>query len=159
MATEGFGSSGTRRVADSSLARTAGKMVAQIEALVADIIALRRENDALRAEVHHAVAMLERASAALGDHRVNGRGDDGVLRRRASGRPKGPKGRATPAAVTADVVRAVVAKLGSATASEIASEITLAGVPVSGRAVRFIAERAGATTSVGEDGQRRYRFE
>ena len=33
-----------------------------------------------------------------------------------------------------------------------------AGVKVSGRAVRFLAERAGAETSRGDDGQRRYRL-
>jgi hypothetical protein len=60
--------------------------------------------------------------------------------------------------VNADVVRAVLVKLGEATASEIAAEITSAGAPVGGRAVRFLAERAGATTRVGEDGQRRYRL-
>jgi hypothetical protein len=52
----------------------------------------------------------------------------------------------------------VLVKLGEATASEIATEITSAGAPVGGRAVRFLAERAGATTRVGEDGQRRYRL-
>ena len=56
------------------------------------------------------------------------------------------------------MVRAVLVKLGEATASEIATEITLAGAPVGGRAVRFLAERAGATTRVGDDGQRRYRL-
>ncbi len=77
-------------------------------------------------------------------------------RRRRRGRA--PKGRATPAEVTSDVVRAVLVKLGEATASQIAAEITSAGAPVGGRAVRFLAERAGATTRVGEDGQRRYRL-
>jgi repressor of nif and glnA expression len=60
--------------------------------------------------------------------------------------------------VTAEVVRAVLAKFGTATAAEIAQEITKAGAPVSGRAVRFLAERAGAHTFIGEDGQRRYRI-
>jgi hypothetical protein len=60
--------------------------------------------------------------------------------------------------VTTDVVRAVIAKLGQGTASEIASEITRAGVKVSGRAIRFLAERAGAETFRGEDGRRRYRL-
>jgi hypothetical protein len=60
--------------------------------------------------------------------------------------------------VTTEVVRAVLAKRGAATASEIAGEITAAGAVVSGRAIRFLAERAGAQTFVGEDGQRRYRL-
>ena len=67
-------------------------------------------------------------------------------------------GRATPPEVTTEVVRAVIAKLGQGTAAEIASEITRAGVKVSGRAVRFLAERAGAETFRGDDGQRRYRL-
>ena len=58
----------------------------------------------------------------------------------------------------AEVVRAVLAKKGAATAAEIASEITSAGAPVSGRAIRFLAERAGAETFIGGDGQRRYRL-
>jgi hypothetical protein len=56
------------------------------------------------------------------------------------------------------VVRAVLVKLGESTAAEIAQEITLAGVRVSGRAVRFLAEHAGATATVGEDHRRRYRL-
>jgi hypothetical protein len=79
-------------------------------------------------------------------------------RRRRRPRGKAAKGRATPKEVTSDVVRAVLVKLGESTASEIAAEITNAGAPVGGRAVRFLAERAGATTRVGEDGQRRYRL-
>ena len=50
----------------------------------------------------------------------------------------------------------MIAKLGPSTASEIAHEITSHGEAVSGRAVRFLAERAGARAVVGEDGQRRY---
>jgi hypothetical protein len=34
----------------------------------------------------------------------------------------------------------------------------MAGSPVNGRAVRFLAEAAGAKTDRGEDGQRRYRL-
>ena len=56
------------------------------------------------------------------------------------------------------MVRAVLVKLGESTASEIAEEITLAGVRVSGRAVRFVAEQAGAEATVGEDRRRRYRL-
>jgi hypothetical protein len=141
-------------------------MVGQIETLVDEMAALRADNDALRRELQDAVTMMERASAALstGGGRRRGRaaadGDGGRRAGRAAvgRRAKAVKGRATPPEVTADVVRAVLAKLGEATAAEVASEITRAGVPVSGRAVRFIAERAGAQTSVGADGQRRYRL-
>jgi hypothetical protein len=144
-------------------------MVGQIEALVDEMAEIRADNDALRRELKDAVAMMERASTALsggGGGRRRGRtpaaldGDGGKRAGRAAvgRRGKGVKGRATPPEVTADVVRAVLAKLGEATAAEVASEITRAGVPVSGRAVRFIAERAGAHTSVGADGQRRYRL-
>jgi len=148
-----------RRVSTTAIARTGERMVRQIEELVGDVVTLRRENDALRVELHHAVVMLERASAALGTHRVPSAAGNGTERRRGLGKSKGPKGRATPAEVTGDVVRAVVAKLGPSTASEVADEITRAGVPVSGRAVRFIAERAGAATVVGDDGKRRYRVD
>jgi hypothetical protein len=143
-------------------------MVGQIEALVDEMAALREDNDVLRRELQDAVSMMERASSALGGVgtgrrraravAANGeeRGRRAVGRGGAGRRTKGAKGRATPPEVTTDVVRAVLAKLGEATAAEIAAEITKAGVPVSGRAVRFIAERGGARTAVGADGQRRY---
>ncbi len=147
-----------------SLLSTAERMVGQIEALVDEMSALREDNDALRRELHDAVALMERASSALGTgggrRRASADGAAGRRVTRSAGgrRTKGAKGRATPAEVTTEVVRAVLAKLGEATAAEIAAEITKAGVPVSGRAVRFIAERAGAKTFVGPDGQRRYRL-
>jgi hypothetical protein len=155
-----------RATADGGLLlQAADRMVGQIEALVDEMAALRADNDALRRELHEAVALMERASSALGTGTPRRRGRaaaDGDGGRRAgratvSRRAKGAKGRATPPEVTPDVVRAVLAKRGESTAAEVAAEITKAGVPVSGRAVRFIAERAGAQTSVGPDGQRRYR--
>jgi hypothetical protein len=78
--------------------------------------------------------------------------------RRRSSRAKPSKGRVTPKEVTIAVVRGAIVKLGESTASEIAAEITLAGAPVGGRAVRFLAEQAGATARVGDDGHRRYRL-
>jgi hypothetical protein len=65
-------------------------------------------------------------------------------------------GRATPEAVTGDVVRAVIGKLGSATAGEIAAQISAAGTPVSGRAIRHIAKGAGAVMRPGDDGRMVY---
>ena len=65
-------------------------------------------------------------------------------------------GRATPDAVTGDVVRAVIGKLGSATAGQIAAQISAAGTPVSGRAIRHIAKGAGAVMRPGEDGRMVY---
>ena len=151
---------------DPSLLQTAQRMVGQIEALVDEMAALREDNESLRRELQDAVAMMERASTALGGvgtgrRRARAVAANGEERGRRTGRgagrrAKGAKGRATPPEVTTDVVKAVLAKLGEATAAEIAAEITKAGVPVSGRAVRFIAERGGAQTSVGVDGQRRY---
>lgn len=160
-----------RATGASPLMETAQRMVGQIEALADEMAALRADNEALRRELQDAVTMMERASAALGGAGVGRRrgraaavaANGEAVTRRGAGRGAGRrakvvKGRATPPEVTADVVRAVLAKLGEATAAEVASEITRAGVPVSGRAVRFIAERAGAQTSVGPDGQRRYRL-
>jgi hypothetical protein len=146
------------------LLQTAQRMVGQIEALVDEMAGLREDNDTLRRELQDAVAMMERASSALGSvgtgrrraRAVAANGEERGRRTRGTRRAKGAKGRATPPEVTTDVVRAVLAKLGEATAAEIAAEITKAGVPVSGRAVRFIAERGGAQTVVGPDGQRRY---
>jgi hypothetical protein len=156
----------------SPLVSAAQRLVGRIEALVDEVSKLREDNASLRREVREAVALIEAATAAAPNGHRAGRGRAALTakmvtpaRRRRRGRA--PKGRATPTDVTADVVRAVLVMLGEATASEIAAEITRARVqagvggtssPVGGRAVRFLAERAGATTRVGEDGQRRYRL-
>lgn len=156
----------------SPLVTAAQRLVGRIEALVEEVARLREDNATLRREVREAVALLDSAASAGADGHRTLQGRTMLVakvkapaRRRRRGRL--PKGRATPADVTADVVRAVLVKLGEATASEIAAEITRARVqaavvgstaPVGGRAVRFLAERAGATTRVGEDGQRRYRL-
>jgi hypothetical protein len=144
----------------SPLVTAAHRLATRIEALVDEVATLRAENAALRSEVRAAVTLLEAAAPSSNGHSATrGRAAAAkpvAARRRRRGRPA--KGRATPAEVTPDVVRAVLVKLGEATASQIATEITLAGAPVGGRAVRFLAERAGATTRLGEDGQRRYRL-
>ena len=132
---------------ESPVVRAGERLVHRIEALVEEIARLRADNEELRQQIRDAVAMFDRASSAVAAP---------VRRRRARGRAV--KGRATPPEVTTEVVRAVIAKLGQGTAAEIASEITRAGVKVSGRAVRFLAERAGAETFRGDDGQRRYRL-
>ena len=146
--------------AQSPVVQAAERLVGKIEALVKQVAALRAENASLRREVRDAVALLDHAGAALGDAAsARPRRRKAVapkVRRRRRG--KGPKGRATPASVTAEVVRAVLAKRGAATAAEIAGEITAAGEAVSGRAIRFLAERAGAETFVDDDGLRRYRL-
>lgn len=150
---------------ESPVVRAGERLVRRIEALVEEIARLRADNDELHQQVRDAVAMLDRASSAVGDSRPRRRrrAIEGTLpaaapARRRRPRSRAAKGRATPPEVTTEVVRAVIAKLGQGTAAEIASEITKAGVKVSGRAVRFLAERAGAETSRGDDGQRRYRL-
>lgn len=160
------------RDAPASLLETAERMVGQIEALVADIADLRRDNVALRAELRDAVSLLERASSALGGAEPDGRRRRGRAATAARGRsskraaptPRAARGRqtgrsrATPASVTPDVVRGAIGKLGVATAAEIAAEISRhAGAKVNGRAIRFLAEQAGAQIEV-VNGQRRYRL-
>jgi hypothetical protein len=67
--------------------------------------------------------------------------------------------RRTPAAVTTAVVVAAIRALGEPTAAEIAAAIARAGgVTVSGRAIRFLAEGAGAAHAVDAGGARRYRM-
>lgn len=144
--------------ASSPLVQAAERLTTRISALVSEVAALRAENAALRREVREAVGLLDRAGTATGEARRGRTRQPARKVQRRRRRAKAVKGRATPPSVTGEVVRAVLAKLGSATASEIAKEITAAGAPVSGRAVRFLAERAGAQTFVGEDGQRRYRL-
>ena len=142
----------------SPLVNAAQRLVTRIEALVEEVARLRADNAALRREVREAVALIDAAGAGPPRPPRAVRKPAALPRRRRRPRGKAAKGRATPKEVTSDVVRAVLVKLGEATASEIATEITNAGAPVGGRAVRFLAERAGATTRVGEDGQRRYRL-
>lgn len=144
--------------------RAGERLVHRIEALVQEIARLRADNDDLRGQVRDAVAMFERASSAVGEPHARRRRRPAAepvpaaAARRRKPRGRLSKGRATPPEVTTEVVRAVIAKLGQGTAAEIATEITRAGVKVSGRAVRFLAERAGADTFRGDDGQRRYRL-
>jgi hypothetical protein len=142
----------------SPLVRAAQRLVTGIEGLSAQVSELRAENATLRREVREAVSLIERASAAAGESGAPARSRRVAAPKRRRRRTKATKGRATPPSVTTEVVRAVLAKRGAATASEIAGEITAAGAVVSGRAIRFLAERAGAQTFVGEDGQRRYRL-
>ena len=142
----------------SPLVAAAERLVVRIQALADEVAQLREENAGLRREVRAAVALFDGAAVPGSDSpRRRGAVSAPSRRRRRKGRVRGARGRATPAEVTSDVVRAVLAKLGEATAAQIAAEITTAGAPVSGRAVRFLAERAGAQTHIGEDGQRRYR--
>ncbi|HET9050224.1 MAG TPA: hypothetical protein VFO60_00890 [Candidatus Dormibacteraeota bacterium] len=154
-----------------TLGQTADRMIAQIQELVAEIAALREDNEALRAELQSAVDMLERASAALAGGRAAVRGRGGRRARPAAdapedGRRRAPRAaagtarsraRATPDSVTPEVVRAAIGKLGTATAREIADEISRGGVPVSGRAIRFLAPAAGARVEE-LGGERRYRL-
>ena len=152
--------------AAGSLLQTAERMVGQIEELVAEIAALRKDNDALRSELRDAMVMLDRASAALGGGApgrrrraagstaaANGRAARATGRRTA-GRGRG---RATPESVTNDVVLAAVGKVGPASAATIAAELSrVTNADVTGRAVRFLAERAGAKVSRDAEGYRVY---
>jgi hypothetical protein len=145
--------------AASPILQAAERLVVRIEALVNQVAELKADNAVLRREVRAAVALLERAGDAASPVRVTKRQTVATLRHaKGRRRGKGPKGRATPASVTPDIVLATIGKLGTATASEIARELSGLGDPVSGRAVRWLAERAGAATTVGEDGQLRYRL-
>ncbi|MHB8719521.1 MAG: hypothetical protein ACYDAC_11620 [Candidatus Dormibacteria bacterium] len=150
----------------SPLVAAAQKLVQRIETLVDEVARLRADNAALRRDMKQALAMFESAGAAVVQRSRVAAGRRRAPASRGPRRTRGPKGRATPAEVTSDVVRAVLVKLGEATAAEVAAEINRARAtaspgatltPVGGRAVRFLAERAGAAVSVGADGQRRYR--
>jgi hypothetical protein len=148
---------------ESPVVRAAERLVHRIETLVEEVARLRADNEDLRRQIRDAIAMFDRASSAAGEARPRRRAVAVEASVVAPGRRRRPrsrvaKGRATPPEVTAEVVRAVIAKLGQGTAAEIATEITRAGVKVSGRAVRFLAERAGAETFRSDDGQRRYRL-
>jgi hypothetical protein len=145
--------------ANSPVVQAAERLVTRIEALVHQVAELKADNASLRREVREALALIERAGDAAAPPRVTRRAAAPAARHaKTRRRGKGPKGRATPASVTPDIVLATIGKLGSASASEIAKELSGLGDQVSGRAVRWLAERAGAATVVGEDGQLRYRL-
>jgi hypothetical protein len=126
--------------------------VVEVEALRENLATAQRENQQLRAELDEGVGILRGAEAALAGSvpRVGQRSRGG--HRHAAVAPGRRRVRSTPASVTADVVRAVIRRLGRATAAEIAEEISRGGTPVSGRAVRHIARAAGAVARPGDGG-------
>ena len=162
-----------RHAADDFLSRF-GTLVDEVVALREELAEAQEENLRLRAELvegitlfHEARGIVARAEApqrrggrtsataratrsARARRTAAGSGHNGRAARRSA------NGRATPASVTGDVVRAVIGKLGTATAGEIAAQITAAGTPVSGRAIRHIAEGAGAVIRRGDDGRMVY---
>jgi hypothetical protein len=145
--------------ANSPIVQAAERLVSRIEALVNQVAELKTDNATLRREIREALALIDRAGDAAALPRSARRVAAPVPKHpRSRRRGKGPKGRATPASVTPDIVLATIGKLGSASASEIAKELSGLGDQVSGRAVRWLAERAGAATAVGDDGQLRYRL-
>ena len=145
--------------ANSPIVQAAERLVSRIEALVNQVAELKTDNATLRREIREALALIDRAGDAAAPRRSTRRAAAPVPKHaRSRRRGKGPKGRATPASVTPDIVLATIGKLGSASASEIAKELSGLGDQVSGRAVRWLAERAGAATVVGDDGQLRYRL-
>ena len=148
-----------RSAADDFLSRFGG-LVDEIVALRDALESAREENQRLRAELDEGVALFRDArdlvASAAAPSRGRGRGRTKAAQGRGRAVRSSANGRVTPAAVTADVVRAVIGRMGSATASEIAEQITRAGTPVSGRAIRHIARVAGAVARPGEDGRMVY---
>ena len=145
-----------RKAADDFHTRFGG-LVDEIVGLREALAHAQAENARLQAEVVEAVALFRSARTLVERAEPRGRGRG----RAAASRPvraarTTPNGRATPASVTPEVVRAVIGKLGSATAGEIAAQIGQAGTPVSGRAIRHIAKGAGAVMRPGDDGRMVY---
>lgn len=145
------------------LAAAALHLANQIRALAEEVATVRRENEELKRLLDDAIGLLEGAAAAADRPRrrrlaaaaAEPQSPATPARRRRRG--GGRRGRATPEAVTPAVVLATLSKLGRpATAAEIAAEISRHGIPVSGRAIRFLAERAGARIETDAEGQRRY---
>ena len=130
---------------NSPIVQAAQRLVTRIEALVTQVAELKADNAALRREVREALVLIDRAGDAAAPPRVPRRAAAPAARHaKGRRRGRGPKGRATPASVTSDIVLATIGKLGvRASASEIAKELSGLGDQVSGRAVRWLAERAG----------------
>ena len=176
----------SRRVNIEVMRRAADDLHWQFGSLAEEVVTLRHslaqaeaENAELRAELAAAVTLFNDAqrlvSAGEPAKRGRARAANGTTAARplvtgrmrpraASSRGEGAtrasrlarNGRATPESVTPAVVRAVIGKLGSATAGEIAAQVSTAGAPVSGRAIRHIAKGAGAVMRRGDDGQMLY---
>jgi hypothetical protein len=165
-----------RTVADDFLSGF-GRLVDEVVALREAVAQSQAENDQLRGELAEAIDLFRdagtlvartgpaaqargraatraKAAPARAAARVRAASTGGGGTARAA--RASTHGRATPASVTRDVVRAVIGKLGSATASEIAAEISHAGAHVSGRAIRHIARAAGAVMRRGDDGRMVY---
>jgi hypothetical protein len=174
-----------RAVKADSLRTAADDFLSRFGGLVDEIVALRealelaqQENMRLNAELAEGIELFRAARAlvvtaeaparARGRRALRAGAPEPVARRgrgrtpaaatRAAGRGRraASNGRVTPAAVTADVVRAVIGRMGTATAGEIAEQITKAGTPVSGRAIRHIAKVAGAVARPGDGGRMVY---
>jgi hypothetical protein len=174
-----------RRAANVETLRTAADdFLSRFGGLVDEVVALREavaqsqaENDQLRSELAEALDLFREARALVARTgpatQVRGRaatrakaaparaatrvrtastGGGGPARAARASRYR----RATPVSVTGDVVLAVIGKLGRATAAEIAAEISHAGAPVSGRAIRHIAKGAGAVMRPGDEGRMVY---
>jgi len=93
--------------ANSPIVQAAERLVTRIEALVNQVAELKADNAALRREVREAVALIDRAGDAAAPPRAARRAAAPVARHAKSRRRgKGPKGRATPASVTPDIVLA-----------------------------------------------------
>jgi hypothetical protein len=172
----------TLRTAANGFLSRVDSLVAEVEGLREALMTAERDNEQLRAELAEGIQLIRGAQAALAhgatpverQPRRRGRGEQSTgapgaapARRRAgraaaaSGSDAAPPAagtrvRRTPASVTTDLVRAVIGRLGGATASEIAEEISTSGTEVSGRAIRHIAGAAGAVARAGADGRMVY---
>jgi hypothetical protein len=167
-----------RTAADDFLTRFGG-LVDEVVSLREALAEAQEENTQLRAELEEGIDLFRdaRALVARAEPARGRRGRGTTPSTAAPARSAAPRarsraaasrngagraaraagnGRATPASVTADVVRAVIGKLGTATAGEIAAQISQAGTPVSGRAIRHIAKGAGAVMRPGDDGRMVY---
>jgi hypothetical protein len=171
-----------RAVNVNTLRDAAEGFMSRFDGLVAEVVTLREalaasqeENERLRNELAEGVALFRQAEMALGGgtngRRMRRRGPHGQpvtttaprqprVKRPARSvgveRTSSTRVRATPATVTPEVVRSVIASRGSASAAEIAAEIGKAGTAVSGRAIRHIAKSAGAVARPGADGRMVY---
>jgi hypothetical protein len=168
-----------RTAADDFLTRFGG-LVDEVVSLREALAEAQEENTQLRAELEEGIDLFRDARALVDRAEpARRRGGRGTAPSTAPARAAAPRarsraaasrngagagrtaraagnGRATPESVTADVVRAVIGKLGTATAGEIAAQISQAGTPVSGRAIRHIAKGAGAVMRPGDDGRMVY---
>jgi len=157
---------------NSSLSSALGALTAHIQSLEEENTQLRQKMATAEADSREVREWLESINVKVkAAPSVAAKPTQAARPRRAADTEAAPKAvAAKPAAAasgaaakrqpvseeTRRTVEQVIREMGRATAGQIAAEVTRLGHPMSGRAVRHIAQGVGATATVDTDGTRVY---